>query len=343
MNYDPRETGKKVAGTIMLTAEKFPDYTTDLGLEGLLYLYDATKENKYLDFVLQVWKFREDHHAEGLDPSTLFTCLHFETYLRTGERKYISDFAEKALRFREMLKRDPDGAVCYPVQPETERIFVDMLQGYAVFMARAGWLTGDQGFFTECMNQYRIFRDILRNPETGLWHQGRNWSAVPGTISPGHWNRAQGWVLRGLVDSLDYLPAKSVFFEVIQRILTEFAADLIRYQDTRGMWHQLTDHPESWPETSGTAMIVHYIYKAFHRGWLPRDPYLYIAEKAINALLGFIRNDGTVMNACIGTGPLEKLEGYLYMPAVPGDPHAAGTMLMACAGPYMARRPVTMV
>jgi len=343
MNYDPLKTGDRVAGTIMLTAEKYPDYTTDLGLEGLLYLYDATRETKYLDHVLQVWKFREDHQVAELNPFILFTCLHFETYLRTGDRKYISDFTDKAQNFRKILARDNDGAICYPVQPGTKRLLVDMLQGYAVFMARAGWLSGNQDYFTECMNQYRIYRDIMRDPVTGLWHQGKNWSAVQGTVSPGHWNRAQGWVLRGLVDSLDYLPERSVFSEVLHQLLNQFAADLAKYQDKRGMWHQVTDHPESWPETSGTAMIVHHLYKAFHRGWLPRDPYLAIAEKAINALMGFVREDGTVMNTCITTAPLSSLEGYLYRPAVPGDPHAAGTMLMACAGPYMARRPVTMV
>jgi rhamnogalacturonyl hydrolase YesR len=308
----------------------------------LLYLYDASKEQKYLDHVLQVWQFREDHQAAGLDPFILFTCLHFETYLRTGDRKFIADFPEKAYRFREMLTRDADGAVCFPVRPETKRILADMLQAYAVLMARAGWLTGDQSFFIECMNQYRIFRDILRDPSTGLWHQGRNWSGTPGTLSPGYWNRGQGWVLRGLVDSLDYLPEGSVYSEVLQGILKNFVTALIPHQDLRGMWHQLTDHPGSWPETSGTALIVHHIYKAFHRGWLPRDPYLAIAEKAINALLGFVRKDGTVMNTSLGTAPLQSMEGYLYRPAVPGDPHAAGTMLMACAGPYLARRPVTM-
>jgi len=126
-------------------------------------------------------------------------------------------------------------------------------------------------------------------------------------------------------------------------MLQEFAGDLLRYQDVRGMWHQLTDHPEAYPETSGTAMFVHYLYKAFHRGWLSRNPYLSAAEKAISSLLGFVREDGTVLNTSLGTGPLGSLEGYLHRPAIPGDPHSAGCMLMACAGPYLVRPPVTMV
>ncbi len=55
-----------------------------------------------------------------------------------------------------------------------------------------------------------IFRNILRNPETGLWQQGRNWGKDTGFISPGHWNRGQGWVLKRMVDSMDYLPAGNV-------------------------------------------------------------------------------------------------------------------------------------
>ena len=180
MNYDPLEIGERVAGTMLRKTEKLPDYPTDLGLEGFLYLFDATKEKKYLDHVLQVWKFREENHAAGLDINSLFTCLNFETYLRTGDKKFISGFTDKVCSLRKTVPRDSDGAVCYPVQPETKRILADTLQGYAVLMARTGWLTGDQGFFTECMNQYSIVRDILRNPATGLWHQGRNWSDITG-------------------------------------------------------------------------------------------------------------------------------------------------------------------
>ena len=341
--FDPMQTGALVASTLMGSARKYPGHTADLGLEGLLYLYDASQDRKYLDHVMEVWKFRESENAAGLNLDILFTCLHFETYLRTGDEKYIPDFLLKAEEFRSMLPRDEEGAICNHKKPEKRQIFVDLLQGYAVFMARAGWLSGNAAFFEECTNQYQVFRNILRNIDTGLWHHGRNWTDTPGELSPGHWNRGQGWVLRGMVDSLDYLPGDSAYFSMMLEMLLEFADDLVGYQDVRGMWHQLTDHPESYPETSGTAMIVHCLYKAFHRGWLPRDPFMDAAEKAITSLQGFVRADGTILNTCIGTPPQSSIEGYLYRPAVPGDPHAAGCMLMACAGPYLARSPKNMV
>ncbi len=341
--FDPLLIGGRVAGTIMGSAGKYASYTTDLGLEGLLYLYDASKDRKYLDHVLEVWKFRESKKADGLNLDILFTCLHFETYLRTGDKKFIADFLQKAEELHAMLPRDQEGAVCNLRQPEKRQISVDMLQAYAVFMARAGWLSGESEFYNTCTNQYQLFRNILRNHETGLWHRGRNWTGTPGELSPGYWNRGQGWVLRGIVNSLEYLPKDSVYFSMMIEVLKEFTGDLLKYQDVRGMWHQLADHPESYPETSGTAMFVHYLYKAFHRGWLSRDPFMNAAENAIKSLLGFVREDGTILNTSLGASPQSSIESYLYKPAVPGDPHSAGYMLMACAGPYLARSPVSMV
>ncbi len=340
---NPLEIGDRVAKTIMRDHEIFPSYTSDLALEGLLYLYDATKNEEYLDHVLRVWDFRQKHNAVKLDPDILFTCLNFETYLRTGDPKFIATFEEDASYWMSSVPRDREGAICSRIRPEKKRIFIDMLQGYAVFMARAGFLTGGTIFYEECVKQYEIFRKILRNPGTGLWHQGRNWSDISGFISPGHWNRGQGWVLRGLVDSMDWLPKDSEYFSRMKIIFNEFCADLIRYQDARGMWHQLTDHEEAYPETSGTAFFVHNFYKGFHRGWLTRDPYLAIAEKGITALMGFVREDGSVLNTSQSVEPLQNIEGYLHSPSIPGDPHSAGPMLMACAGPWLAREPRSMV
>jgi len=79
-----------------------------------------------------------------LIPISFFTCLHFETYLRTGDSRFISTFTDEAAQWKFSVRRDQDGAVCYHINPESKRIFIDMLQGYAVFMARAGYLSKDE-------------------------------------------------------------------------------------------------------------------------------------------------------------------------------------------------------
>jgi rhamnogalacturonyl hydrolase YesR len=341
--YDPLETGERIANTLAGIPGEYPSRSTDFALEGLLYLYDAGKKRKYLDHVLDMMEQRESVNASGLSTVMLYTCLPFETYLRTGDEKFIADFILEAEKLLASVPRDQDGIACTGRQPGQRQVLVDMLQAYTVFMARAGWLSGRQEFFEECANQYQIARNILLNRDTGLWHRGRNWSGIPGALCPGYWNRAQGLVLRGMVDSLDFLPGDSLYHKMMMEILLEFVAGLLKYQDERGMWHQLIDHPGGYPETSGTALLVHYLYKSYHRGWLPQDPFMKAAEKALYSLLGFVRQDGIILNSSMEITPPDDTRTYLYAPAVPGNPHAAGYMLLACAGPYMARRPTTMI
>ena len=333
----PLDIADRIARRIMKRYQVYSSYTTDLGLEGLLYLFDATQQKDYLNQVLNVWQFREEKNAATLDWKILFVCLHFETFLRTGEVKYIKTFLEVAKDFRDRIPRDNEGAVAYSVRPDNRRrIFIDMLQGYAIFMARAGWLSGDESFFDECVHQYQLFRQTLRNPQTGLWHQGRGWFPDSDMISPGHWNRGQGWVLRGMVESLFYIPKSYSKHYLMLNMLREFADSLIKYQDARGLWHQVTDNPAAYQETSGSAMFVHYFYKAIHNGWLPETIYRPIVEKGLAALLGFVDQEGLVANTSLGSGPLMSVEGYLHRPSVPGDSHSVGTTLMACAAPYLS-------
>lgn len=334
---NPLEVAARVAQQLMSRNKFYPSYTTDLALEGLLYLFDATGQEEYLNYVLKVWHLREEKNLAKLDWKILFVCLHFEMFLRTGEYKYIATFLDVATAFRNQVPRDENGAVAYHVRPAVKRIFVDMLQGYAIFMARAGWLSGDESFFDECVSQYQIFYRLLYNPKTGLWHQGRGWGPTSVQISPGHWNRGQGWVLRGLVESLCYLPKSYSKQPVMLQMLREFAARLMIYQDYRGLWHQVTDRVEAYQETSGTALFIHYLYRAIRRHWLPPKPvYLPGVERGLMALMGFVQRDGLVSNTSHGSGPLMTLEGYLHRPSVAGDPHSVGTTLMACAAPYLS-------
>jgi unsaturated rhamnogalacturonyl hydrolase len=323
---------KTVARLLMINPEVYATYTTDLGLIGLLHLYDVTKESKYLDHVLKVWEFREEKNAAQHNWKILFVCLHFETYLRTGNEKYVKDFVDVVNDMNQSLPYDESGAVCHLENPEKRQTFVDLLQGYAIYNARAGYITGNSQYFDKAIKQYTLYRETLRDKKTGLWHQGKNWGK-PGKISPGFWNRGQGWTLAGMVESLCYMPKGHPGFDQMKKMLIEYAGDLLNFQDERGMWHQLTNDHGSYAETSGTAMIVHYCYKAMKKGWLDAANFRPALAKAVKALGGFITKYGQVLNTSYGTGPLQTTGGYRYRPAPPNDPHAPGTMIMGLTAP----------
>lgn len=340
--FDPVKTAKRVAQTLPADLSPRSGLHAGVALEGLLYFFDASHEDGYLDRVKDVVKHPAGTALEAYGKNDFFTGLNFSIYLRTGDKKYIVDFEEQSQKLLNSLPRDTNEGVCHPSSPESGRLLVELLRDYAVRMARTGWLSGNTDYFRECMNQYQIYRNALRNGSTGLWHRGLNWNREMKGPDPGHWNRTQGLVLGGMVDSLEYLPEDSIHHEMMMKMLHEFTDDLLRYQDARGLWHQLTDQPEAYQETGGTSLIVHSLYKAFHRNWLSRDPYLSAAERAMNPLLGFVMEDGRLMNASLDVDPGAAVEDYKYRPALPGTLFSAGCMLMACSGPYLARSPVDM-
>lgn len=330
---DPLEVGARIAARFMRRADRPRTYMNDLALQGLLWFGDAAGDAKYLDYVLEVQRQRGVPPEHAYDwRSQLYVMLNYELYLRTQDARYIEHCVATAEAFRREAPRDASGCVGYFFRPEPPRIFVDMLQGYATQMARAGGLSGDATFCDECVEQYARFREILRDPATGWWRQGRGWGPDAHFVSPGAWLRGQGWVLRGMVESLTALPPEHPRYTELRGMLEEFALTIVAAQDVRGMWHQVPYRPETYQETTGTGFFVHYLARAVQQGLLPNEVFGAAARKGFEALQGFVTPDGTVLSGSFGCGPLQHLEDYLHRPAAPNDPHTPGTALLACAG-----------
>ncbi len=330
------DAGRRLARRAMLRRDYPPNYTNDLLLEGLLWWHDASGDPACFRHVLSVIEWRHWKPGQGLAwEDQPFVCIHFNLFLCTGDRAWLTRFVEVARDFRARVPRSVDRGVAYRNRPETGRIFVDYLQNYALWMARAGWLSGDASFFEEAVSQYQLFRDALRDPKTGLWSQGRGWGPSPDFLSPLGWLRGHGWILRGMVESLTYLPKGHATHQRMRAMLSEFATDLLRYQDRRGMWHQVPHRMDSYQETTGTGFLTHYLCRAIAQDLLPEEGFRASAERAAAALSGFVTRDGTVLSGSAGCGPLFKVEHYLHRDAPPGEPHTPGTVLLGLSGPAL--------
>jgi len=328
--------GNRIARRILLRADYPTVYTRDLALIALLWWHEVADDHACLEHVLSVTRFRNWKPGDGLSPfGQPFVSLHWALFVHTGDKAWVSRWVELARDFRAKVPRSFDNAVAHVYSPELGRIYVDWMQNYATWMARAGWLSGDETFFDEAASQYRLFRDALRDRQTGIWSQGRGFGPSPKFVSPIGWLRGQGWILRGMVESLTMIPARRRAHDALQELLREFATDLLRYQDKRGMWHQVPHRSDSYPETTGTGFIVHYLSRAVAQNLLPAEPFGAAARRGAEALAGFVTSDGTVLNGSYGSGPLLEMEHYLHRDAPPGDGHAPGTALLGLAGPFL--------
>ena len=107
---------------------------------------------------------------------------------------------------------------------------------------------------------------------------------------------------------------------------------ILSCQDSSGMWHQVLNRPDSYQETSCTAMFLLSIVRGVNRGWLEAKDYLSCMEKAWNALLQHsVDAAGDVYGVCLGSGCAKDAEYYKQLPAKKNDDHGTGIVMMAAA------------
>ena len=333
----PTGIARRVAGSFMARDRVWGNYTLDLALEAMLEMDRVTGDREYLPYVQSVMKRR------GREPgvtvpweSQPFCHVDYKLYEVTGDTCYVEPFVAETDRYRREVTRSPEGAIAHRPKEPGRHLLIDMLQDYAARMAQAGRLSGDESFFAECAEQHRIYRRLLRDPETGLWRQGRGWLEDPMELSPGTWSRGQGWLIRGMVDSLRALPSDSRHAEELRGYLAELADALVAHQAPDGSWHQLPHLPpeESYPDSTGTGLIYYNLAVALDAGFLGGNRCRRAAERAWARIPDFVTRDGAVLDACPGPGPLRSIEPYLRTPGgrEEGESHGPGCIIFACAG-----------
>ncbi len=340
---DARLVADRIAGRAMADDRVWGSYTLDLTLEGLLALSEATGDPRYADHALSIIARRgwDGQHlpAPGTPP---FTHLVFDAWRVARWEGFEARYVRDSEQYRREIPRGPDGAVLHPRRDGGQAMLIDSLQEYAARMARAAWLSGDMSFARECVEQFEVHRRVLRDGRTGLYHQGRGWLDDPEALSPGAWSRGQGWLIRGMVESLRYLPPGSPEHARLRAMLVELADALLAVQAAEGLWHALPARPpdRSPPESSGSAMIAAALARAVHEGLLPNEPYGQAALRAAKALRSYVTADGVVLNACPGPGPLVSEQGYLDVKGFPPDgDHGPGAVLQAVAAEILLSGP----
>ena len=143
------------------------------------------------------------------------------------------------------------------------------------------------------------------------------------------WGRANGWITVSLVMLLDVLPENHSRRKDLITLLEKQIVGASMYQNADGMWHQLLDKPDSYPESSITAMYVYGIAKAINNKWIDAS-YIRIVRAGWNALkTKQITSDGHFKNVCVGTGIEEDLPFYYNRPVGENEKHGLGLIIDA--------------
>jgi rhamnogalacturonyl hydrolase YesR len=108
-------------------------------------------------------------------------------------------------------------------------------------------------------------------------------------------------------------------------------AALARYQGKDGMWRQLIDRKDAWPETSGSAMFTFALISGVKNGWLQEKKYVTAARKGWIAVTGYIDQNADLTSVCVGTSKKADLDYYMARPRNTGDYHGQAPILWAAS------------
>lgn len=145
------------------------------------------------------------------------------------------------------------------------------------------------------------------------------------------WGRANGWAILTLSQLLDYLPEGHARRDEIMHIFQEHASGLASLQGVDGFWHQLLDHPETYEETSATAIFAYALAHGVNEGWLDAATFGPVAQLAWNAVVSRINAEGEIEGVCVGTGMGFDPAFYAYRPTSVKAAHGYGVTMWAGA------------
>lgn len=145
------------------------------------------------------------------------------------------------------------------------------------------------------------------------------------------WGRANGWAILAMSQLLDYLPENHPMRSEILDKFKAHAAGLASLQGINGFWNQLLDRPETYEETSATAIFAYALAHGVNKGWLEAKIFGPVAQLAWEAVSSKINGKGEIEDVCVGTGMGFDPAYYAYRPVSVKAAHGYGPAIWAGA------------
>ncbi|MGD0014747.1 MAG: glycoside hydrolase family 88 protein [Bryobacteraceae bacterium] len=241
---------------------------------------------------------------------TVFGAVPLQIFMETKTQNHLDlglSFAD-----RQWENPTPDG-----LTSET-RFWIDDMYMITAVQTQAYRATGDAKYIDRAALEMVAYLEKLQQPNGLFYH-------APDV--PFLWGRGNGWMAAGMAELLRSLPADHPRRARVLEGYRKMMKALLEFQGQDGMWRQLLDHPEAWPETSSTGMFTFALITGVKNGWLDAATCGPAARKAWLALVGYIDQNADVTSVCEGTGKQNDLAYYLARQRRTGDMHGQAPVL----------------
>ena len=314
LEVSPEEVGQKIVNNIV--ERRFGwRYQKVCTYYGALIFADASGNKNISEQIKEgytpFYEGKRKPHRGHVDYN-VFGIWPFELYRQYGDKKYL-DLA-KELADEEWENPREDGLT------DLTRFWIDDMYMVGSLQVQAYKSTKDMVYLDRAALQLKVYIDKLQKPN-GLFHHRDD--------APFFWGRGNGWAAAALTEVLLVLPETHEHYDVLLEAFQKMMTTLLDYQAEDGMWHQLLDDPESYPESSCTGMFLYSLASGIEHGWLSYDKYSSNIERAWNALAGYVNEKGETENVCVGTNAKDNKKHYLTRPTSTGNFHGQAAVLWA--------------
>lgn len=324
----PREIGKRVAERLVSTPHANfgkPEPPTQITYPeaatwyGALMFAQASHDKQLESRLIQRFQPLFGDEANLIPKpvhvdNTVFAAVPLQIFIETKQSKYLD--LGKSLADKQWENPTSEG-----LTPQT-RFWIDDMYMITIAQVQAYRATADAKYLDHAAVEMSTYLDKLQQPN-GLFYHAPD--------SHFFWGRGDGWVAAGMTELLTSLPENHPLRGRIMNGYLKMMKALLQYQDQDGMWHQLLDHPESFPETSSTGMFTFAIVTGVKNGWLEARTYAASARKGWLALTNYLEPNGDIRNVCEGTGKNNNLQYYLDRKRLTGDLHGQAPILWGAA------------
>jgi len=250
------------------------------------------------------------HHVDD----SIFGIISLEIAIQTKDAKQLE--IGKGWADRQWENPQPDG-----LSGET-RYWIDDMYMLTILQLEAYRATGDKKYLDRNANEMVSYLDKLQQPNGLFFH-------APDV--PFYWGRGDGWVAAGMAEMLRTLPENHPQRARILKGYRLMMSALLNYQGKDGMWRELIDRDDAWPESSSSAMFSFAMITGVKNGWLDAASYGPAARKAWIAVTGYIDQNNDITSVCEGTGKKNDLEYYYERKRRTGDFHGQAPVLWAAS------------
>jgi rhamnogalacturonyl hydrolase YesR len=260
---------------------------------------------------------------------TVFAAVPLQIYIFNSDPRCLrlgKDFADKQWGQPFSTNATADSWTYYRQGLTWQtRMWIDDMFMITMAQAQAYRATGNHQYIDRAAREMVVYLDALQKTNGLFFH-------APDV--PYFWGRGDGWMAAGMTELLRSLPLNHPYRARIMDGYKQMMAALLKYQDENGMWHQLIDDPNAWPETSSTGMFAYAFITGVKEGWLDAPTYGPAARKAWIALTGYLDENYNLREVCQGTNKYDpKRDGpdghayYLARQRITGDLHGQAPVL----------------